>query len=566
LSWHSPLKRAVLAIAVLMAMVLAVLPTTAAADAPLQSAIVRMVDGSIDGAAVIEAVGGTVTGELAIIDGYSAELTADGITALAANPAVHSVTPDGRVALTGWDNAGGNAISVTEAANKIVDADRFWNDGYQGGGVDVALIDSGVSASFGLGGRNVVNGPDLSFESQSDALRHEDTFGHGTHLAGIIAGRDPGAPRNITTKDSSKYFLGMAPDARVVSVKVADRHGIADVSQVIAAIDWVVQHRSDNGLNIRVLNLSFGTDSTQSYLLDPLAYAAEQAWHHGIVVVVAAGNDGNNSALRNPAHDPFVIAVGAVDLNGSSNTKDDGVAAFSNCGTNGRYPDVVAPGTSILSSLASGSTAAVDHPESVFNGDFIVGSGTSQAAAMVSGAAALIISQRPGITPDQVKALLMSTGDTFRGNSKRCQGGGQIDLGAALGAATPSATQGYARSTGTGSLEAARGSYSISHDGVVLEGEQDIMGNAWDGASWSSLSAAGMSWSGGTWNGASWSGASWSGMSWSGMSWSGASWSGMSWSGASWSGMSWSGMSWSGMSWSGDAWLGLSWNGPAGMV
>ena len=106
----------------------------------------------------------------------------------------------------------------------------------------------------------------------------------------------------------------MAPDARIVSIKVADAKGQTDVSQAIAAIDWVVQNRNKNGLNIRVLNMSFGTDGVQDYLLDPLAYAAEQAWHKGIVVVVAVGNEGfGTGKVNNPAYDPYLIAVGSND-------------------------------------------------------------------------------------------------------------------------------------------------------------------------------------------------------------------------------------------------------------
>ncbi len=548
ISWRWPRRRAAISLAALLAMVLAVLPSPANADeGPTQAVVVRMVDGATDGAGLIEDLGGTVTAELGVINGFAVDVPTDRLPALEGHPQVAAVTPDGEITLTGWDSiADGDSISITAIADKVIDADRFWNEGFTGAGVDVAIIDSGVSAGFGLADTGkVVNGPDLSFESQNAALIHEDSFGHGTHLAGIIAARDPNAPAKITTKETRNYYFGVAPDARIVSVKVADRNGAADVSQVIAAIDWVVQHRTDNDLNIRVLNLSFGTDGTQSYVLDPLAFAVEQAWHNGIVVVVASGNDGNNAALRNPAYDPFVIAVGAADGKGTLNTKDDRAATFSNCGTEARSVDLVAPGSSVVASLSPNSAAAANNPDAILDGRYITGSGTSQAAAVVSGAAALIIDQRPAITPDQVKALLASTGRSMRG-SKLCQGGGVVDLGAAVDAPTPTASQQFARSTGTGTLEGARGSYHIEHDGVVLEGEQDIMGSAFDGASWSSLAAAGMSWSGGTWNGASWSGASWSGMSWSGMSWSGASWSGMS--------------------WSGDVWLGLSWNGPANML
>ena len=166
--------------------------------------------------------------------------------------------------------------------------------GLTGRGVDVALVDSGVADVPGLAG-HVVAGPDLSLEAGTYA-QDVDGFGHGTHLAGIIGGKAPG-------------LLGVAPAARIVSVKVADRFGNADVSQVIAGIDWVVENAHTDGRDIRILNLAFGTDSRQDYVLDPLAYAAEVAWRSGIVVVVSAGNDGRLSAgLSDPASDPFVLA------------------------------------------------------------------------------------------------------------------------------------------------------------------------------------------------------------------------------------------------------------------
>jgi len=194
---------------------------------------------------------------------------------------------------------------------QVTGARKAWASGLTGSGVDVALIDSGVTPVAGLDDAGkVVNGPDLSFESQNSGTRYLDTFGHGTFMAGIIAGYD-GTLSNGSLSDT---YNGVAPNARVISLKVADAHGNTDVSQVIAAIDWVVQHRKDPGMNIRVLNLSFGTPSMQSYLLDPLSYAAEVAWRKGIVVVVSAGNDGTGTGkLLNPAQDPYVLSVGAED-------------------------------------------------------------------------------------------------------------------------------------------------------------------------------------------------------------------------------------------------------------
>ena len=160
--------------------------------------------------------------------------------------------------------------------------------GYTGRGIGVALIDTGVTEVPGLDTGNVRHGPDLSFDSQDPELAHKDAYGHGTHLASIIAGRE--AVGTATSYTSPSAFNGMAPNAELISVKVGANDGAVDVTQVIAAIDWVVEHRTE--LNIRVLNLSYGTDSVQDPLVDPLTFAVERAWKAGIVVVVAGGNDG----------------------------------------------------------------------------------------------------------------------------------------------------------------------------------------------------------------------------------------------------------------------------------
>ncbi|MEA2000425.1 MAG: S8 family serine peptidase, partial [Actinomycetota bacterium] len=519
---------------------------------------------------VVQDVGGSIGTELGLIGSVSATVPAAALDTLRAEPAIASAVVDAPLQLTtaGWDDATKVKFNpstyegtVNRVGGSILQVDAYWAQGYDGSGVDVALIDSGVAPVNGLTyPGKIINGPDLSFEPQSDVFRHLDTFGHGTHMAGIIAGRDDGA-----STDDNLAFLGVAPGSRIVSVKVADEDGATDVSQVIAAIDWVVQHRNDDGLNIGVINLSFGTDSTQSYQLDPLAYAVEQAWKAGIVVVVAAGNDGNDAALRNPATDPFVIAVGATN-SATTRPKVTSVLDFSNCGTSDRFVDVVVPGESIASLRVPGSNADDNNPQSVVAERYMLGSGTSQAAAFVSGTAALIIDRNPEATPDQVKALLMrNAGDRFRQTDALCVGAGLPNLewvrNDIQSDGLPVAAQSYSASTGLGLLEDARGADHLENDSAILEGEQDIFGNAWDGTSWSTAAALGTSWSGGDWNGTSWSGSSWSGSSWSGTSWSGTSWSGSSWSGSSWSDTSWSDKFWSGTSWSGSSWSGSSWSG-----
>jgi len=437
-----------------------------------------------------------------------------------------------------------------------------------GQGVTVALLDSGVAAVPGLNGvGKVVQGPDLSLETNSAALRTLDTYGHGTHLAGIIAGHDPvstdgtGAPVLLTSPRSQ---LGVAPDAQLLALKLATTDGSTDVSQVIAALDWVVQHKDDNGRHVRVVNLSFGTSSLQPYQLDPLAAAAENAWRHGLVVVVSAGNDGASSvSLTDPAIDPYVIAVGSSDPEGSVlGWRTPAVAAFSSRGSVARHADLLAPGRSIVSLRDPGSFIDVNHPEGLVAGDstgrLFRGSGTSQAAAVVSGSVALLLQAYPMLTPDQVKAALVGSARPVTGAAAVDAGAGEIDVAAALKAAAtvPAATQTWPRATGLGSLERARGGSHLVDPvtGATLSGEVDVQSKPWQPSVWAPAAAAGTAWSGGLWLGARWSGDSWSGANWTSVAWSGARWSGARWSDASWSGARWSGARWSGAFWDGARW------------
>ena len=442
-------------------------------------------------------------------------------------------------------------------------AQQYWKAGFTGKGVDVAVIDSGVAPVPDLDGPDkLYHGPDVSFEAQEPELAHLDTYGHGTHMAGIIAGRGANAVAGRYAGDSAN-FLGMAPDARIVSLKAADAAGATDITQVIAAVDWVVEHQNDNGLNIRVLNLSFGTDSRQLPKIDPLAHAVERAWKHGIVVVVSAGNAGFNMAnggpgLTNPARDPYVISVGASDPRGTLAVSDDGLATFSSSGvpgaTGSKNPDLLAPGRSVASLRVPGSFLDDTFGATAQLGeDNFRGSGTSQAAAVISGGAALILQQRPTITPDQLKKLLTSTATALPAVKPEGQGKGVVSLAKALTTATPSTKQSYDTATGAGTLEASRGTPHLS-DGVELRGETDVTGAAVNTAALASQRLSGRMWSGGGWTGRMWSGGSWAGRMWSGQLWSGRMWSSSSWAGRMWSGVNWSGRMWSSDVWSSAGW------------
>jgi serine protease AprX len=458
---------------------------------------------------------------------------------------VTGLSPDAPVAESSYA-PGDDPYSVYIATTKI-GTSRTPN---LGSGIGVALIDTGLSATAYLGNTHIVQGPDLSFDSSSPQLAHLDAYGHGTHMGGIIAGNDPGA--------SSKPFYGVAPNATLINVKVGAANGAADVSQVIAGIDWVVQHRNDPGLNIKVINLSLGYLSTQPYTTDPLAYAAEQAWFNGITVVAAAGNRGSSAQhLDSPAYDPYVIAVGAANWDGTNYS----VPSFSSVGNGVRNPDLLAPGGHIASLSVPNSFVMHQNPSGSPGAGYMRGSGTSQAAAMVSGAVADALSQNPGMSPDRVKGILVKTAHPIAGYSPNQEGAGTISVYSAAddwGDAVPAQT--WTRSTGTGSLDATRNGSNLTLNGVTLTGNTDVFGKSINLGGLASAEASGSTWSGGAWNGSTWSGSTWSGSTWSGSTWSGSTWSGSTWSGSTWSGSTWSGATWSGSTWSGVNWSGSTWS------
>jgi serine protease AprX len=584
----------------------------AAAD---EGTVTVIIDGAAPAAAAAVArLGGTVDGTLDVVDGLTATVPASAVAALEAVPGVRSVTPDSTLhslgVLWGDDTTGQGLLSTLLFGSWRADGDKgsAWSIEKQtgaqavwgmadpnhrgskitGDGVGVALIDTGVAPVAGLNGSGqVVNGPDLSFDSQSAATTSVDGFGHGTHMAGLIAGHDVPLLSLLLGPDldNPRSFEGMAPDAHIVNVKAGASDGSVDVSQVIAALDWVVEHKADH--NIRVVNLSYGTDSTQSALLDPLAHAVENAWRAGIVVVVAAGNDGDSGPrpLNMPAVDPYVIAVGSADNRGSNSLSSWAMGSWTNSGDATRRPDILAPGKSAVSLRVPGSAIDQQFPQGRVYGDnsgrFFRGSGTSMSAAVVSGAVALLLQANPSLTPDQVKGLLVSSGDTL-GPSTAPVPVRELNIKRAVDRAVnryspvPAYTQSFARSTGLGSVDAARGSSHLLDPATdaALEGEQDIFGVAWDAASWAADSTAGTAWNGGVWRGTQWAGTTWSSGRWQAVAWLPPSWTGVAWRDRPWvqkalgqdllsaSRVSWRGSDdWTRLSWRTADWTRLSWRG-----
>jgi serine protease AprX len=531
-----------------------ILRAAEAQPSSLLSLIVREATPRSDAAErLVEGLGGTVTHDLSIIGGFSARLPGGAVDSLLASPHVMKVWGDGRISMSNmskYDSA--NPNRDWQKAIKLLDSRAA---GYDGSGVTVAMIDTGIQPVPDLAGRIKAS---ADFTAEGDGL---DRYGHGTHMAGIIAG---------TGTSSNGVWSGVAPQTDLVSVKVAGADGSTDVSVVIAGLQWVVGNRSTFG--IKVLNLSFGTDSAQSYLVDPLNYAVEQVWASGIFVAVAAGNRGPLAGtVGKPGDDPFVVSVGAANLHGTSDRTDDTVAEFSSRGPTQdglTRPDLVAPGISIVSNRVEGSTVDLAHPLAAVDDHYIKGTGTSQATAVIAGVAALLYEARPSMSANVAKATLIATaGDSTA--SLAGGGTGLVNVSKAVQwakdgrMASRPANQNLVPSAGLGSLELSRGSYHVEvdqdGDGVyeLLAGE---VGFGWTEGEWSAGSWRNASWSAGSWRADQWSAGSWRASSWSAGSWRSDSWTASSWRSDTWSASSWRASSWRASSWRESAWAEEVWS------
>jgi serine protease AprX len=361
-------------------------------------------------------VRGRVIGNLPIVHGLALSLTAAEARSLATNPDVHAVSLNTTVNTESlpFHMIGGQGVPTNQLQttyDQTLGVLPLWKFGVTGTGVGVAVVDTGVDgalpdfASKDHGASRVV----ASAVANADATTATDSYGHGTDVAGIIAGngdnRGQGDPEY-------GHYIGVAPNANLISIKVSDETGEASVLDVIYGLQFAVEHQSQ--FNIRVINLSLSATTPQSYKTDPLDAAVESAWMHGIVVVAAAGNKGtaSDAVQYSPANDPYVITVGGVDENGSANPAGDTIASWSSRGTTQdglEKPDVYAPGAHIVSVLAPNSVFSTSCPTCVSgNGQYIQTSGTSMAAPAIAGLVADLLQIHPNWTPDQVKGDLTS--------------------------------------------------------------------------------------------------------------------------------------------------------------
>jgi serine protease AprX len=432
-------------------------------------------------------------------DALVAELPGKFIQKLGQHRAVKYIAPDAPVVNTCADCAAVDASRLAAMFPQASGASSLWpatagGTGWTGKGVGVAVLDTGINSARPdwndvAGTSRIVDAPVFN----AGVITREDGHGHGTHVAGIVGGNS----WHRASSDLQGKYIGVAPESTLIDVKVADDAGTSYISDLIMAIDWVVTNRETH--NIRVMNLSLVSSVAESYKTSTLAAAVERAWFNGILVVVAAGNAGAGTLAYPPANDPFVITVGASDTMNTVANGDDTVAPWSSYGTTQdgfSKPEVVAPGRMIVAPLTSArSTLGLALPGRIVDGSYMWLSGTSMAAPVVAGVAALAFQAHPEWTNDQVKWLLMQTATPLglAGDSTPLPGSG-------TGTVNAPAVVEYAGTPQLANQGIAISEQLIGPDGALV----------YDNSSWSSSSWSSSSWSSSSWSSSSWSSSSWS--------------------------------------------------------
>lgn len=360
---------------------------------------------------LVEKYEGTVTSRLEIINGVAANLTPSAVAHLLAEPMITAVTPNMIVKTVdkgeqyAAEMAKGGDVPATDYPD-VVGADLAWSEGVIGKGITVAVVDTGLAKHPGttldVDGKQ---GRILGWASFVGKCRKPpcDENGHGSHIGGVIANTEIGADNE---------WNGVAPGVNLVGVQVLGKKGDGSYETVIQGIQWVLQNKDK--YNIRIMNISLVSPVQSPYWADPLNQAVMQAWANGIVVVVAAGNDGPDPmSIGVPGNNPYVITVGAFTDNFTPNDwSDDYITPFSSAGPtlDGFVkPDVVAPGAHIVSTMMNDSYLKKQHQAHKVGKNYFEMAGTSQAAAVVSGIAALMLSKNPTLTPNEVKYRLMQS-------------------------------------------------------------------------------------------------------------------------------------------------------------
>jgi serine protease AprX len=450
--------------------------------------------------------------KLRLIDGVAATIPGKHLADLAGIKGL-TVTPDAPVHVSGY-----NSTQLWPYAAGVASDWNGANAPTTGAAAPtIAVVDSGIQADRPDFAGRVLASVNLSTLTSAT----NDERGHGTFVAGVAAG-------------AAKGYAGAVPQANLVSIKVMNQDGMAKTSDVINACQWILANKAQ--YNIRVANFSLHSASKASFLNDPLDKAVEKLWFNGVVVIAASGNyatDGKPSGvLYAPGNDPFVITVGAADLNGNAGNSTHTNAPFSAYGYTPdgfAKPDIGAPGRYLVGPVPASSTLAAQRADSIVAPGYIQLSGTSFAAPVVAGAAAQILAAHPSYTPDQVKGALMVSAKPDAAAAPGSLGVGEMQMGRAV-------------------LRLSPPNPNLALDQFVRIAPGDTS-QSFDAQSWFNTAKANPSWDAVSWSSAAWSGADFSAVAWSDVSWQTVSWETVAWSDVSWADVAWSDVAWSDVSW-----------------
>jgi serine protease AprX len=449
-------------------------------------------------AAKATAAGATDVAALDTLDIVTVRVSAEALRSLQNDSRVSFIATDAVVTASGRRESYERSNGQPSPGVEVVDADQAWSRA-TGRGVTVVLMDTGIAEHPDLAGSVVAR---VDFVNDRSTLL--DPSGHGTFVAGLIAAHGP-------------TFKGVAPDAKLISLRVLDQNGNGTMHAVLAAFDWLLRNRTT--MRIKVLNLSFGAPQRSSYHRELLAGVVESAWFAGVTVVAAAGNDGPAAGtVAMPGADPFVITVGSFADQGTLATNDDRESLFSGRGpTRDGFakPDVLAPGEHIVSLRVPGTVLDLDEvgkartreaPGDLLSGLYAKLTGTSASTAIAAGAAALVLEEHRSYSATQVKGALVASGRHIVGT--RTPG---LDVDDAL------------------TVRPARVNVGLLPSRVLLRllaASGNVFGTdiTWDGISWEGISWESVSWEGVAWEAVSWEGVTWDGVTWDGVTWDSVTW------------------------------------------
>ncbi len=535
-----------LALALLASTALSALtPATAASTAPLVEVVVTSTGAGVAAAAdAVRAAGGTVSAALPLVGGVSAELPKGAVLAPAFRVVENSpltLASKNVVGKAGDPTAVRTAMGLGPAAG-------------EGSGVTVAVVDTGVAKTAEL--------PNVTRIDATSTTQGEDydPYGHGTFVAGIIAG--------IGAEDLA--YAGVAPGAHILDVRVADGTGATDLTTVLLGLEAVSTRNlaaaGDEALDVDVLNLSLSSGSPLPYQIDPLAQALDQLWAQGVVVVVPTGNDGpSQGSVSSPGSDPVLLTVGALDTRRTPDRADDSVPRFSGRGPAPQgvaKPDLVAAGVSLVSVASPGSTVATENRSGKVGDHYFRGSGTSFATAAVSGAAAVLLAGQPQLSPDAVKAHLRATAYSAKAlKDVRDAGAGALDLGKALGSQVEDIDpvdidsppdvdavlwHAFLEALLVPDREAAAAAW------IALGPET----HAWAASRWAGMSLEASRWAANSWSASRWAGEDGSADEWQMRYWAASRWAASRWASDDFVASRWAANSWSASRWAASRWAG----------